>query len=372
MRCKLTLKELLDFVSRRVIRSRLRLCIAWFRTNPRSVQPKIANLPKYYIQQTNSFSISEVDYTGPFSIKRSKGRRSVTTQVYNCLLVCTTKKTYHLKLSSDLSNETFLLAFTRFVASRCPVKEIYNDCGTNCIGAAQLSTSLHQFTHSNTYQSRIQQFLSSKQISWHFNPPSSPHFGRLWETGVKSFQSLMLRSIGSHNLTSEELNTLLMKVEVTLNSWPLCALSNDPTDTEALMPSDFPTLEPSTSFPDPCLDVIPLSKLERRRLINDLYRHFWARRKNEYLVSLQLRTKWTTNKDILHVGGLVVIKEASPPLQWRIPRVQTLHPDQNVIDRVTTVHTASSTYIRLVKLCLLPVSWRHPLKVGGDVYANIF
>jgi hypothetical protein len=343
--------------ARKAIRSRLRLCIACFRTNPRSIQPKMANLPKYRVQQTKPFSISGVDYAGPLSVKGNRGRRSVTTQVYICLFVCTTTKALHLELSSDLSTETFLLAFTRFVARRGPVKEIHSDCGTNFIGAARLLTSLHKFTHSDTYQSRIQQYLSSKQISWHFNPPSSPHFGGLWEAGVKSTKALILRSIGSHKLTSEELNTLLTQIEATLNSRPLCALSNDPADTEALTPSHFLTLEPSISLPDPCLEAIPLSKLERWRLINDLHRHFWTRWTNEYLVSLQLRTKWSTDKDTLHVGDLVVIKEASPPLQWRLARIQTLHPGQDGINRVATVNTASGTYIRpVVKLCPLPVS----------------
>jgi len=109
----------------------------------------------------------------------------------------------------------------------------------------------------------VRNHLSKHQITWFFNPPSSPHFGGLWEAGVKSKKYLIYRSIGTHRLTSEELITLLAKIEATLNSRPLCALSNDPKDLEALMPSHFLTPEPSTSLPEPDLKNVPLSKMQR-------------------------------------------------------------------------------------------------------------
>jgi hypothetical protein len=51
--------------------------------------------------------------------------------------------------------------------------------------------------------------------------------------------------------------TLLTQIEATLNARPLCALSNDPVDFQALTPSHFLTLEPSTSLPDPNLKSVP-------------------------------------------------------------------------------------------------------------------
>jgi len=178
-------------------------CVPCFRTRPRNVQPKMASLPSYRVQQLKPFTSTGVDYAGPISLKGSRGRRSAPTLAYICLFVCTTTKAYHLELSSTLSSETFLLAFARFSARRGPIREMHSDCGTNFVGASKLLTPLTQLTHSSTFQSRVHSYLATKHISWYFNPPSSPHFGGLWEAGVKSTKSLLLRSVGKQQLTGE-------------------------------------------------------------------------------------------------------------------------------------------------------------------------
>lgn len=262
----------------------------------------------------------------------------------------------HLELSSDLSTEAFLMAFTRFASCRGPIREVHSDCGTNFIGASRLLNPLQQSTNSQAFQDRVQNQLSTKQISWHFHPPSSPHFGGLWEAGVKSTKTLIIRSIGIHTLTSEKLHTLLAQVEATLNSRPLCALSNDSLNLEALTPGHFLTLESSTALPEPSLRNVPLSKLQRWRLINDLHRHFWTRWTNEYLSSLQLRTKWTDGDKGLTIVSLVLIIESTHPLYWRLGRILQLHPGSDGVSRVATVQTASGTLTRpAVKLCPLPI-----------------
>lgn len=341
--------------ARQNIRSRLRLCVPCFRTRPQSVQPKMATLPKYRVQQIKPFAITGVDYAGPITVKGSRGRASSRCAAYICLFVCTVTKALHIELSSDLSTETFLLAFTRFAARRGPIKEVHSDNGTNFVGAANLLNPLHRFIASDKYQTSVRNHLSRNQISWFFNPPSSPHFGGLWEAGVKSTKSLIYRTIGTHRLTSEELITLLAKIEATLNSRPMCALSNDPTDLEALTPSHFLTLEPSTSLPEPSLENVPLSKLQRWRLVADLHRYFWTRWKNEYLSTLQLRKKWSDHGKSLNVGDLVLIKEPSHPLYWRLGRIVELHPGTDGVSRVATVHTSSGVLTRpAVKLYPLP------------------
>ncbi|CAI6369749.1 unnamed protein product [Macrosiphum euphorbiae] len=232
---------------------------------------------------------------------------------------------------------------------------MHSDCGTNFVGASRILTPLKTFLHSSSFQDRAHQQLAKTGVKWFFNPPSSPHFGGLWEAGVKSAKALILRSVGTHRLTSEELMTLLAQVEATLNSRPLGALSNDPSDLSALTPSHFLTLEPSANLPEPNIDSLPLSKMQRWRLITDLHRHFWARWKNEYLSSLQHRRKWSDNQGKLALDDLVLIKEPTAPLHWHLGRIVKLHPGSDGVSRVATVRTATGLLTRpAVKLCPLP------------------
>ncbi|XP_022168866.1 uncharacterized protein LOC111032737 [Myzus persicae] len=328
--------------SRKVIRSRLRHCLACFRTRPQSVQPKMAALTKYRVQQIKPFTI-----TGPITLKSHVGRKSSSKLAYICMFVCTNTKAVHLELSSDLSTETFLLALTRFTYRRGPVNEIHSDNGTNFVGASRLLNPIQTLTNSQSFQTRVRAHLAASSIKWHFNPPSAPHFGGLWEARVKSTKSLIFRFIGLHKLTAEEFMTLLTQVEATLNSRPLCALSNDVSNFDALTPTShhFLTLEPSTSLPDPNLDNVPLSKLTRWRLISDIHRHFWSRWKNEYLTILQVRSKWCSNRKQLNVSDLVLIREATHPLQWSVGRTRQLHPGSDRITRVAIVDIATGSFV---------------------------
>lgn len=106
---------------------------------------------------------------------------------------------------SDLTTHAFLAALDRFVAHR-GLPSIYSDCGTNFVGAANQFKELFDDPHNRD------QIASSIQCQWHFNPPSAPHFGGLWEAAVKSTKRLLVRVMGDHVFTLEEFTTLLCRV----------------------------------------------------------------------------------------------------------------------------------------------------------------
>lgn len=341
---------------RQVIKSRLNRCVNCYKLRPKFIQPLMGDLPRFRLQQVKPFFITGVDYAGPIPLKSSTGRRNVPGQAYICLFVCMTTKALHLEVASNLSTDTFLLAFSRFIARRGPVQQMHSDCGTTFKGASRLFQPVDLFTQSKEHQEKCQQYLATRNITWHFNPPSAPHFGGLWEAGVKSVKTLLHRTIGLHRLRYEELNTLLCRIEATLNSRPLGVLSTDPKDFEPLTPNHFLTLSSSTDSADPNLENVPMSKLQRWRLIKDIHSHFWRRWKNEYLHSLQRRSKWISSTDSLQLNTLVLIREPTTPLVWKLGRVLKLHPGHDGISRVATIQTSTGILKRpTVKLCPLPI-----------------
>ncbi|XP_052856537.1 uncharacterized protein LOC128264874 [Drosophila gunungcola] len=204
----------------------------------------------------------------------------------------------------------------------------------------------------------IKTFASKKGCEFAFIPPRAPHFGGLWEAGVKSAKHLFLRTVGQDLLTAEELGTLLTSVEAVLNSRPLGALSSDPNDGEALTPGHLLIGGPLLAPPSAALpDQISLTSLRRWRGVSSLRHRFWQRWSREYISSLQQRSKWHQGEPNLVVGALVVVAEDNlPPQQWRIGRVVAVHAGADSKIRVADVRTQDGEYRRAVhRLTLLPV-----------------
>lgn len=332
--------------ARTAIRKCLSKCIRCFRTRPIPLEPPMGDLPAGRVSQAKPFSRVGVDYGGPFPILLSRRRGTKTSKAYLCLFVCFATRAIHLEIASDLSSDTFVAALRRFVSRRGRCSDIHSDCGTNFVGA---NKELNSF---------LKTAAEGQGIRWHFNPPSSPHFGGLWESAVKSVKTHMARVIGGQILTYEELNTLAVQIEAVLNSRPLCPVSSDPNDLTALTPGHFLTLEPLSSVPDVDLSHLSISRLSRWQLVQQMHRDFWKRWKTEYLHTFHQRSKWSKTHcfDSAEVGSLVLIKdELLSPLKWSVGRIVTLHPGADGVARVASVRTTRGLFKRpLVKLCPLP------------------
>lgn len=329
---------------RRVITSVISNCYRCFRIKPTVLQPKMADLPKARITQIKAFQSVGCDYAGPFNITVQRYRGARTMKAYLCLFVCFATKALHLELASDLSSEAFLAALRRFIARRGRCNTIHCDCGTNFKGAQTLLADL------------MRSACETERIEFKFNPPGAPHFGGIWEAGVKSVKTHLYRVIGTQTLTYEELNTLLTQVESILNSRPLCPISSDPNDLSVLTPGHFLTLAPLTTVPSPDYTNTSMNRLTRWQLLQRMHQDFWSRWHNEYLTTLSQRLKWTKSSQAVTVDQLVIIKdELTHPLRWRFGRIIELFPGRDGIPRSATIRTAQGIMKRpLVKLCPIP------------------
>lgn len=330
--------------ARRAVNHCISHCYRCSRHNPKSYTPLMSDLPTYRVSEVKPFLHTGVDFAGPFALTFGRRRGGKTQKAYLCLFVCLATKALHLELASDLSSDAFIAALRRFVARRGQCSDLYSDNGTNFVGA---NRQLNEVTQSAA---------GIMQIRWHFNPPSSPHFGGLWEAGVKSVKHHISRVVGDQVLTYEELNTIFHQIEAILNSRPLCQLSSDPNDLQALTPGHFLTLSSLTAPPDEELTSVPLNRLSRWQLLQQIQQSFWKRWHNEYLHTLQQRSKWTDRTKPPSIGTIVIIKQDNvPPLTWHLGRIAELHPSPDGQIRTATVQTANGRFKRpLVKLCPVP------------------
>lgn len=224
---------------RNAIRHRINKCIICYRQKAETTQQLMGSLPSARVRRcVRPFLHTGVDYCGPFELRASKGRGIKAYKGYIAVFVCLTVKAIHVECVDGLTTDAFLAAFRRFVSRRGLPTDVYSDNGTNFVGAANELNRQFALSSREIENSIADKFVE-EGIRWHFIPPASPHFGGLWEAGVKSVKFHLRRIIGESKLTFEEMNTLICQIESCLNSRPLCANSCDPNDLSALTPGHF-------------------------------------------------------------------------------------------------------------------------------------
>ncbi|XP_031338175.1 uncharacterized protein LOC116167075 [Photinus pyralis] len=329
-------------------------CLKCWRQRKATAQQLMGNLPKNRVTPSRAFLNTGVDYAGPIWLKTTKGRGHKANKGYISVFVCLATRAIHLEVVSDYTSDAFIAAYKRFTARRGICATLRSDCGTTLVGA---DAELRKLFDSARQESRhIEHLLAQDGTQWIFNPPAAPHFGGIWEAGVKSTKHHLKRTIGESTITFEEMSTLLAQVEACLNSRPLQALTDDPDDLSVLTPGHFLIGGPPATIPEPSLADISVNRLSRWQLIRQQYEHFWQRWSHEYLHEFQTRSKWQTREPQVKIGDLAVLKnELQPTSKWVLARIIDVHPGQDGVVRVVTVRTATSTFKRpIVKLCLLP------------------
>ncbi|GFS85310.1 integrase catalytic domain-containing protein [Trichonephila clavipes] len=313
--------------SRKLINKCIRKCLKCNKFKTSTTTPQLmGNLPKHRVMLERPFFSCGIDYAGPVLIKCNKGRGAKSTKGYIALFVCLATKAVHIEAVGDLTTDSFIAALRRFSARRGAPRHIYSDNGTNFVGA-----------------------------HWHFIPPSSPHFGGIWESGIRSVKFHLKRVLGETILTFEELTTLLTQIVGLLNSRRLSYVNDSDIECiSTLTPSHFLTGDVLLSVPE----ELPSTSNHRDRceLLQNIKRGFWKKWSSEFISSLQPRKKWQDAQPNLKEDDMVLIKEEGPPGTWPMARVLQVHPCNDGVVRVVTVKTQDSVLKRPVhKLHKLPI-----------------
>ncbi|XP_049316212.1 uncharacterized protein LOC109579356 [Bactrocera dorsalis] len=316
------------------IKSCIRKCCKCIRYNQVTAKQMMGDLPEFRVSPSSPFTYTGVDYAGPFQMRCSKGRGQKSFKGYVAVFVCLSTKAIHLEAVSNLSTEAFLAALRRFFARRGKSLHMYSDNGTNFVGASRCIDK--EFKHAVKNNNEVSSILANEQISWHFSPPAGPHFGGMWEAGVKGMKYHLKRAVGDTKLTFEEMSTVLTQIEASLNSRPLYAI-NDDNGIDALTPGHFLIGKPILSIPSSGTDL-KISSLDKWKLMQKIHRDFWNRWKDEYLHTLQQRNKWKIPANNIKKGDIVIVKdENTQPTKWPLGKVIETHPGNDGRVRVVTL-----------------------------------
>ncbi|GFY01109.1 integrase catalytic domain-containing protein [Trichonephila clavipes] len=171
----------------------------------------------------------------------------LAARVTACRVFSQVVKAIHLEIVSNLTTKAFLAALKRFVARRGRPIEFHSDNGRNFVGA-------------NNELRKILKALFKVQI------------------------------------------------EAVLNSRPICPLSNDPNDVEALTPAHLLVGSSLVAVPDPDHTEIPMNRLSRWQLVQRMNQHIWLKWSSEYLNRLQQRPERCKGNVGFKEGDLVLVQ----------------------------------------------------------------
>lgn len=339
--------------SRQCVKSQLRKCIQCNKISSRPYRaPDPPPLPKDRVNYEYPFSVTGVDYTGALY---TKGQNETINKTYICLFTCAATRAVHLEVVTDLSEESFLLAFKRFVARRSVPRLMMSDNGSAFKAAAE------RITRSNK-KNRIAQTLADTGTEWKFIPVRAPWFGGYWERLIGLTKRAIKTTLGKACVSLEMLTTIVTEIEGTMNNRPITYISTDIKDASPLTPSHL--------LYGRRLDSLPPLQINRDNLICDhvkanrnlhrqceLIAHFRERWKHEYLTSLrEFHRTSGNNEQSIHVGDIVQIQSDCNRIMWKLAIVQELIRGNDGLVRSAVVKTDSGITNRpIVKLFPLEI-----------------
>ncbi|XP_055522534.1 uncharacterized protein LOC129716721 [Wyeomyia smithii] len=341
---------------KQIARKIVRECVTCFRCQPQLAQQIMAPYPSVRLSPARPFIHSGLDYCGPFLVRPLSGR-GASVRVYVALFVCLVVKAVHIEVVADLSSVACINAVKRFVARRGRVLELHCDNATAFVGAdRELRETRTKFLRK--FRSKDwDNYCVGSGIKFCFIPARSPHFGGIWEAGIKSFKHHFRRIMGNRSFTVDQLQTVVAQIESVLNSRPLSPLSDSPNDCAALTPGHFLVGEPLIALPEPDLVNVTTKHLSRYQEMQRSVQDLWRRWQLDYISQLQQRTKWKRTHSNVRTGQLVLVKQSTPPLQWPLGRIFETITGKDGRVRVVVVKTAQGQYKRgITEIAILPIN----------------
>ncbi len=338
-----------------------RICVTCQRAYAQPTSQKMGALPPARTTPAPPFNRVGVDFAGPFLITRGNPRKPTRVKVYAVVFVCLVTRAIHLELCGDLTTEAFIACLRRFCARRGSPSHVYSDNGTNLVGTKNEIEELQQTLFSRGTRDAISNFSTKQQLQWHLSPPRAPHFGGIWEAGVKAMKTLLRKNLSAKPLRYDELETILVEVEAVLNSRPSEPFtSTDPDSTELITPGHFLIGRPLLAPPPVRVnDVRKPDLLKRWAFVQRIIQDLWIKWRATHLQALNARSKWRDCHRNTQVGDLVLIKdEVLTVRSWPLERVIRTYPGTDgrvrVVDVFCNGHTYKRATNRLVLLIAVP------------------
>ena len=141
-----------------------------------------------------------------------------------------------------VTTSAFLRSFKRFTARRGLPRKIVSDNGRTFKAAAKTIDAV--IRHED-----VQRHFAGIGVDWLFNVEKAPWWGGMFERMIRSTKRCLKKVIGRAKLNYDELLTVVMEVEMIINSRPLSYFTPDDLE-EPLTPAHLLMGKRTMSIPD--------------------------------------------------------------------------------------------------------------------------
>ena len=280
-------------------------------------------------------------------------------KVYIALFSCCVTRAIHLDLTTDLSATAFIRCLRKFAARRGTPSLIVSDNAKTFKAASKVLKTLRE-------DPEVMAHLAKSRVEWRFNLEKAPWWGGFYERMVGSVKRCLKKVLGNAKLKFDELLTILLEVEGTLNCRPL-TYEYDEIGAEVLTPSHLLFGRRLVSLPDEVCEEEEEGEngfLKRFRYLAKKRLHFWNRWRREYLTDLREYHKHGKRELAveLQVGDVVLVKEDNIKRNcWKMGKVEELVVGKDGVVRGAKVKVFSKG--KPVYLSR-PVQKLYPVEVG--------
>ncbi|XP_055944124.1 uncharacterized protein LOC129975174 [Argiope bruennichi] len=340
---------------RQFVKKVLNDCLICRRFKVKTGEQVVAPLPPDRILEHSPFDVSGVDFAGPFFVNDSNDK------CYLIIFTCAVVRAVHLELVNNMSTDSFLLAFRRFISRRGLCSVIYSDNAKTFKKANSELSKWWKYINNP----EVKNVFASKGIVWKFIVERSPWWGGFWERQIRTIKTCLKKIIGKSSLSFKELETIFLEIEAIVNSRPITYMYNEPSEPSPLTPSHFLIGKRLASLP------VIQSKIEELNVNRDsltkrikyqqtILNHFWNRWRKEYL--LNLRSAYISPQPgkicSFKVNDVVLINdERYPRNMWMIGRILELCPGRDGQVRSLLIKTPKGNIKRSVQLvCNLEIN----------------
>ncbi|XP_054709780.1 uncharacterized protein LOC129219413 [Uloborus diversus] len=215
--------------ARQRIKTVLHKCLICKRFNARPGAQVVAPLPADRIIESPPFAVTGLDYAGPFYCRENNEKH------YLLLFTCAVTRAIHLELVPSMNTESLLLAFRRFISRRGLCNTIYSD---NAKAFKRADIELKKVFKCIGHPS-VQDLFSHYNINWKYIVERGAWWGGFWERMVRTIKTSLRKIVGRSSLSLNELETVFIEIEATINSRPITYVYDDPSEPSPLTPAHF-------------------------------------------------------------------------------------------------------------------------------------